>query len=915
MPESLEKLQPDRDLQCFFFRPSAIAALSGASADGFTVSGTWRQQFDWAVIEWNRDNVYEYPALRNLPDGDLSGLTLTYEETRDNAIPMDSGLYPTVDWPSLRIWATEDGVEDVFFVRLTDHAEAIEGNYAQANASFTLSGTATTGDFIGVAFLQQHYTYQLQSWDTLASAVQSVADIVNSSAFEALPVRASASGTTTTLTYTEGADGNRFAMYSYTCSSSGGAATAAWDAAARQFAGGTSPTQWRVTLDFSSLEGPGLIDPTVRAVPTHQVRKMRWTYAADLQSGDFERSEFAVVVTNWTVTGANRGYSVAGTGSRRFENHDAAVSYAGTWSESRGNFSGGSIHLTNTEGDAATFVYRATQNHTLYLGTRYTNSGAQLSVTVDGDSVGGPNLHMAEEDVLIRWRVGEYGSGEHTAVVTHEGPSGAAFYLDFFELVSPSADLPDFPSMPKITAATDWDTDHSLALAPERTAWMLKKLGFEGRANHYVGALLFYELYSKDNVFATGTVTFSGTPAFSDSVSITIDGTELQKLVHMGMTTALLATAFAQEINRGATGVWASTSGSVLTMHSRKLGAAGDAATLTTAVTTSADLDAEASDSHLTGGNDGAWTTDLAASPRLNRAMRDWTTSYFAALDLYGIDGAAAFSMELGNGDVSAEAGIAQLGPEGDPVWLPTPGLQTNFSPESLEYWQEVYAEMAAIMSDAGLQPYLQFGEVQWWYFPTDNLPGGHNYHGMPFYDAWTQAEFLAQFSHAMATITTNDVDPEDYPDEVAFLPTLIGNFTDAVMAVVRGSHPTCRFEVLYPTDVNQTAFNRAINYPAASWTAEALDCLKTESFGLTFGRDLDGAESTMDFGNAEFNAAQRSHLVGVQDATSPWLKEAQIARGKGFESVVLFALDQYCLIGHQTPMPRSLRRSLRLAS
>jgi hypothetical protein len=146
-------------------------------------------------------------------------------------------------------------------------------------------------------------------------------------------VRASASGTTITLSYTEGADGNRFAMYSYTCSTSGGAATAAWDAAARQFAGGTSPTKWRVTLDFSSLEGPGLIDPTVRAVPTDQVRKMRWTYAADLQSGDFERSEFEVVVSNWSVTGTNRGYSVAGPGSRRFENHDPAVSYEGSWSE------------------------------------------------------------------------------------------------------------------------------------------------------------------------------------------------------------------------------------------------------------------------------------------------------------------------------------------------------------------------------------------------------------------------------------------------------------------------------------------------------------------------------------------------------------------------------------------------------
>ena len=102
MPETLNKLTPDRDLQCFFFRPSGIAALSAASSSGFTVSGTWRQQFDWAVIEWNRDNVYEHPAFRYLPDGDLSGLALSYKETRTNCIPLDSTLFATVAWPSLR---------------------------------------------------------------------------------------------------------------------------------------------------------------------------------------------------------------------------------------------------------------------------------------------------------------------------------------------------------------------------------------------------------------------------------------------------------------------------------------------------------------------------------------------------------------------------------------------------------------------------------------------------------------------------------------------------------------------------------------------------------------------------------------------------------------------------------------------
>jgi len=103
MPDQLSKLRPDRDLQCYFQEPSAVAALSGTSVNGFTVSGCWRQQFDWVVVEWNRDNVFEHPTLRNLPDGDLSGLRLSYEETRTNCIPLDSTTYDSISWSYLRI--------------------------------------------------------------------------------------------------------------------------------------------------------------------------------------------------------------------------------------------------------------------------------------------------------------------------------------------------------------------------------------------------------------------------------------------------------------------------------------------------------------------------------------------------------------------------------------------------------------------------------------------------------------------------------------------------------------------------------------------------------------------------------------------------------------------------------------------
>ena len=348
------------------------------------------------------------------------------------------------------------------------------------------------------------------------------------------------------------------------------------------------------------------------------------------------------------------------------------------------------------------------------------------------------DLLVLPEDELIRWPVGQYGAGSHTITVTHTGPQGNYFYFDFIELATLTTDLPVFAPEPSYTLATDWDTEHSLVLAPERTAWMLNSLGFVGRQNHYVGALWFYELVRTGTAYASGTVTFTGPLTAGDTVTVTLtragQATILNKLIHAGDTAETLATSFAQELNSGYTAVWASAAADVLTIYSRSMGLDGEQITLSGSPSQNVTI------SGFAGGNNGEWRTDLAAAPRLNRAVRDWSLSYFTALQGYRIDVAASFSMELGNGDPSAAVGIAQVGPAGDPIQLPTPSLQTNFSPASLAFWQEVYNEIANIQAAAGLTPFLQFGEVQWWYFPNDGLGG--NFSGMPFYDAWNQSQF-----------------------------------------------------------------------------------------------------------------------------------------------------------------------------
>lgn len=918
MPETLEKLRPDRDLQVYFERPSAIAAMSDATPSGFTASGTWRQQFDWCVIEWNRENVFEHPRFRYLPDGDLSGLTLSYEESRSNCIALDSDLFPTIDWPHLRIWAAdENGIERFYRVPLKRYAEAIEGSYTCATATFELKGTITSGDFIGLAWLNEHYTHECTISDTPASVVAAIASYINAISTN---MEAFSSGARITLTYkgegatvatsTVGANGNKLGAYGR----AGGGAY--WDEMSQVFSGGQSPTKWRITLPMNALQDKDETDPE-KFVPTDRVRKMRWTYVAEMQAGAYERSEFHVDVRNWTVMGTNRSYRVAGPGSRRIEDNDKSVSYYGApWSaHEKGNFSGGTIRWTATYGNSVTIPYHCPQTHELFLGTRLLSGGADIALRVDNETPRVLSLRTAGEDALMRIPLGEYGPGPHTVLISHNGPSGYYFYFDFLEIAIPASTVENQPIEAKVTLATDWDTDHSLAVPAERTAWMIHSLGFHGRVNHYVGALWFYELYRKGHIYASATIDFDGIPEPSTYTEIYIGREGLPEATinvrHLnlfGDTAETIAKAYELEFNRGYTGIRAEAVGSRLTIYSRTMGLAGEETTIA-ATPVSGVFTTTCSAPNLTGAADGNWYTDTASLPRINRACRDWSRKFYEACKSYGLKMTAAFSLELQHGDPTAEAAIGQRYFDGDACLLNTPALQTNFSPVSRAYWEQVHLEMADILVEAGYVPYMQFGEVQWWYFP--NMLPTMEAKSMPIYDQYTKDQFLATYGFPMRFIEHHWVDPEDFPEEAAFLPTLIGAFTDEIRDVILAAHPNAKFEVLYPTDVNDTPFNRLINYPDAAWTPAKLDCLKTESFSFTFARDLNKSKYSIEYGSYKgFPRTKRAFLVGPGDSSTTWQKEARMAKAQNVESIVLFALDQFCLIGYPIPFWKSLRRS-----
>jgi hypothetical protein len=216
-----------------------------------------------------------------------------------------------------------------------------------------------------------------------------------------------------------------------------------------------------------------------------------------------------------------------------------------------------------------------------------------------------------------------------------------------------------------------------------------------------------------------------------------------------------------------------------------------------------------------------------------------------------------------------------------------------------------VYLDMATLQQDAGLVPYLQSGEVQWWYFPKQvwNSSLGKNVNvGMPFYDSYTQQQFQAQYHSALPVFLDNSADPLQYPEASAFLAGLIGSYTAQIRAALQLQFPGCRYEVLYPTDTNNYPLNKAVNF-ASDWTPDNLTCLKTESFGFTYASNLDQVAYSINVSAQKgFAASKRSHLVGVSASYTPWMKEVCMAQAAGLESVVLFALDQFCLVGYPPP-------------
>ncbi len=716
-----------------------------------------------------------------------------------------------------------------------------------------------------------------------------------------------ASGNQLTITAEPGADGNAVTFYELHASSN-----LYFSPSTVQLAGGSSDNvPWHVTIDFGALGWTA-------------VTKVWLTFAPALaNSAAYTPTEWSVNVTNWTVTDPSniRALKVAGPGSLRLEEDDPWVKQAGYWEDP--SIVAPKVPAYYSKGRAIRSAYsqyelrtltietHCQSTHDVYLGTWLDTNCGIMQATLDG---GAPvTLDCYGGGVLARRRLFQnVAAGHHTIVLSMTGSKNASsggwyFYFDFLECAVLS-DVPDAPeTRTDVGLATDFDTDNTYKLSPQRLIWNLQKLGLVGEIDHYCGVFWWNQRVASGGVYPSATITFSGSWVDQDTIWVHIGDGAIGKTVFPTDTSDTIA----YFINATLVGVWASASGGVLTITCRSTGTNWLYAL--SADTSTAHGTATISGSISTGAVDPTWVIEPTASQPLNRAIRDWHADYFAALHAAGIGVVVSFSQELVNppDDPAHGAVWTQRYPDGSPATTDTGfgGLKSSmaaFGTAVETYMASVYAEMAGLMAAAGLTPRLQFGEVLWWYIVGAS--------GMGFYDADTAAAALASLGRALHTFLTANDDPSvnGYAD-ANFLRSRLGNYVAAVQAAVLALVPAAQFELLWPLDVNDPTrcrLLRYVNMPPAWQTrsGSGFDTFLCEGFqygGIDFNLDEAQTCAGYPFTALSWDRAHCRYLEGWYNPAWPWAREFQAAQRTGVPVIKFWAYDHICLFGWPLPLPK----------
>jgi hypothetical protein len=478
------------------------------------------------------------------------------------------------------------------------------------------------------------------------------------------------------ITAAPGADGNMVAFYQTDNNSS---SRLFFTASNWNLSGGSSDNvSWHVRIDFTAL-GWSNAD------------KVWWTIAPALPNHQaYQPTEWQMVVTNWTVTSnpaGKRALKVAGPGSVRIEEDGTWVSTSGYWEPAPGNdpvngafafWSQGRAIRAAAAGARVTVETHCQHTHDIYIGTRLDATCGIVTATLDG----GPPVTLdcyypaATTSQTRRLLFSGVAAGQHRVVITLSGnknPSsqGWYFYFDFLECAVKS-DVPDpVATTTAVGVATDFDTDNTYKLSPQRLVWNIQKLGLLGEIDHYCGVFWWKQSVAANPSYPQCTVTFSGNWNDQDVAWLHVGGSAIGKTVFGGQdNSSTIARHFANFINAIFDGVWATAAGTVLTITSHSFGSVWQYHVYKELPASNTGSGHATVTGDLQGGTYGVkWVIDPTQTPVLNRAFRDWNTDFLVLLKANGMSAVCSFSQELANPPDNPPSSVGvQRFPDGQPV-------------------------------------------------------------------------------------------------------------------------------------------------------------------------------------------------------------------------------------------------------
>ena len=317
------------------------------------------------------------------------------------------------------------------------------------------------------------------------------------------------------VTAAPGADGNMVAFYQ---TDNNAGSRLYFTATNWNLSGGSSDNvSWHVRIDFTAL-GWSNVD------------KVWWTIAPALPNSQaYQSTEWKLLVTNWTVTGnpaSKRALKVAGPGSVRIEEDSTWVSTSGYWEPAPGNdpvngafafWSQGRAIRAAAAGASVTIETHCQSTHDIYVGTRLDTTCGIVTATLDGGVPVTLDCYYpaATTSQTRRLLFPGVAAGQHKAAITLSGnknvsSQGWYFYFDFLECAV-KTDVPDpVAATTAVGVATDFDTDNTYKLSPQRLVWNIQKLGLVGEIDHYCGVFWWKQAVVSNPSYPQCTVTFSG---------------------------------------------------------------------------------------------------------------------------------------------------------------------------------------------------------------------------------------------------------------------------------------------------------------------------------------------------------------------------------------------------------------------